>query len=56
MVCVAEADGDRNPANDGVAGDTGFAECTNSADEADHPRAGEDDDVSARRHLDGSSR
>ncbi len=39
-VSVAEADGDGNTVNDGVAADTGFAECTNRADPADHFRAG----------------
>lgn len=33
-VSVAEADGDGNTVNDGVAADTGFAECTSRADQA----------------------
>jgi hypothetical protein len=47
-VSVAEADGDGNTVNDGVAADTGFAECTNRADQANHFRAGKSEGVSAR--------
>jgi hypothetical protein len=49
-VSVTEADGDGNTANDGVAADTGLAECTNRADQADHFRAGKSESVSTRRH------